>query len=160
MKLLFIVLFLGIILWKGASGVNKGFVFQMGRGSIFKWEVCSMGGGIGFDRGGSKKIKGCRGHTWPLILSENKPVLSQHKQYYHMLYYMMVIWQSQTTQYIKIQSRSCNDACHIKHLLSCKTKTAYMFSKWTILSPKILKKYTMVLNWIPFFFYFKAVTLR
>ena len=140
----------------------RGLFFRWG-GASFLSGRCAPWGGIGFDReegGGVQKIKGCGGHAWPLILSENKSVLSQHKQYYHMLYYMMVIWQSQTTQYIKIQSRSCNDARHIKHLLSCKTKTAYMFSKWTILSPKILKKYTMVLNWIPFFFDFKAVTLR
>ena len=45
-----------------------------------------------------------------------------------------------TTQYIKIQNRSCNDAFHIKHLLSYETITAYMFSKGMILSPKILKK--------------------
>ena len=46
----------------------------------------------------------------------------------------------QTTHYIKIQSRSCNDVLHIKQLLSHETITAYMFSKWMILSPKILKK--------------------
>ena len=68
------------------------------------------------------------------------PALSQHEWYSYLLYYIVVMWWSQTTHYIKIQSRSCNDALHIKHLLSYKTITAYMFSKWIILSPKILKK--------------------
>ena len=57
--LLSIVLFLGIILWKGASRFNGGgrgvgVAFQMGRGFTFKWEVCPMGG-IGFDGGRLKK---------------------------------------------------------------------------------------------------------
>ena len=73
------------------------------------------------------------------FLWEN-PVLSLHEQYSCLLYYIVVTRWSQTTHYIKIQSRSCNDALHIKHLLSYKTITAYMFSKWIILSPKILKK--------------------
>ena len=33
-KLLIIVLFLGIISWKGASRFNRGFVFQMGEASF------------------------------------------------------------------------------------------------------------------------------
>ena len=61
-KLLIIVLFLGIISWKGASRFNdgRGACFSdWGRGRfIFKWEVCTMGA-ITFDEGeGSKKIVG------------------------------------------------------------------------------------------------------
>ena len=66
--------------------------------------------------------------------------LFKHERYSYLLYYIVVMWWSQTTPYIKIQSRLCNDALHIKHLLSYKTISAYMFSKWMILSPKILKK--------------------
>ena len=68
------------------------------------------------------------------------PALSQHERYSYLLYYIVVMWWSQTTHYIKIQSRSCNDVFHIKHLLSYETITAYIFSKGMILSPKILKK--------------------
>ena len=49
-KLLFIVLFLGIISWKGGSCFNGEFVFQMG-GFIFKWGWHLMGEGISFDGG-------------------------------------------------------------------------------------------------------------
>ena len=62
MKLLFIVLFVGIISWKGASRLNGGFVFQMGEGFIFK-RGHPMGG-IGFDgKGFRKKIVRWAGDT-------------------------------------------------------------------------------------------------
>ena len=78
-KLLIIVLFLGIILWKGASRFNgeRGVCFSDWEGFIFKWGVCTMGG-ITFDvGGGSKKIVGC-GHPphgptplWETLYMEN-----------------------------------------------------------------------------------------
>ena len=58
------VLFLGIISWKGASYFNGGGCFSDGGGDlIFKWRGAPWGG-IGFDdgrRGVSKKIVGWEG---------------------------------------------------------------------------------------------------
>ena len=49
------MLFLGIISWKVASRFNGGVGW--GGGFVLKWEVRPMGG-VGFDRGFSKKIVG------------------------------------------------------------------------------------------------------
>ena len=74
------MLFLGIILWKGASGFNKGFVFQMGQGFIFKWEVCSMGGGASVLTGGvrkkSKDAGGIHGLSFCLRTSLSYPSIN------------------------------------------------------------------------------------
>ena len=81
-KLLFIVLFLGIILWKDASGFNggRGAVFQMGGASFFS----GGGGGIGFDgEGGSKKNVGQEG--CPIGPHYRKPCM-----YIQLLYTMYV----------------------------------------------------------------------
>ena len=55
-ELLFIVLFVGIISWNGASSFNGGFVFQM-EGFIFKWGVgCPWGASVLVGGGVLKKI--------------------------------------------------------------------------------------------------------
>ena len=53
------MLFLTIILWKGASRFNGGIAFQMGGGSIFKWGVHPMGRDVSFDGGVFEKNQKC-----------------------------------------------------------------------------------------------------
>ena len=67
-KLLFIVLFIGIISWKGASGFNGGVIFQMRRASF-------LSGGGAPHGGGSKKIAGWGAMTTPPPLTMGNPVI-------------------------------------------------------------------------------------
>ena len=59
------MLFLGIILWKGASCFNGEVCFSDGGGLFFKWEMCPMGGGIILMGGGGVKKKKDRGGGCP-----------------------------------------------------------------------------------------------
>ena len=57
-KLLFIVFFLGIVLWNDASRFNEGVCFSDGEGFIFKWGMHTMAGTSVLIEGFTKKIVG------------------------------------------------------------------------------------------------------
>ena len=64
--MLFIVLFLGIISWKGASRFDGGGLFFRCGDFTFKWG-CAPWGGISFDGGGGLKKNHRRGGRGALI---------------------------------------------------------------------------------------------
>ena len=96
-KLLFVVLLLGIISWKGVSGFNGGIVFQMG-GFIFKWGRHPMGGHQFWWKweGGFKKNHKMTGHPPmpPPQLWETLILLKEYIIFISCLFYLSVYFHS------------------------------------------------------------------